>query len=320
MIRPQPRVIIAGANSWQRRNGASTFTANTARHSSSGTSIQCWFGAIPTLLTRMSTWPGLLPIRDDIGLARDVRAHDAWHRRRSLADQVRRLLELLIAAVRRATASAPPWANPSAIILPSPVPDPVTSARRPGERRASANYAHVFRHRGPSPSPGRREWPILPSCGGSHNGPQDRVTYPATFLARDGAGRPRSRTNCAPDDTTIAIRILTPHFPRDRAPTRAFDAPLGPDEGGPDESRPGSGRGPEGSDGRSVYDVAVLQKALDVLEVLAEPPDLGFSELSARDWRQQGVHVPRPFDARGPGVRAKDPDTRKYSPGVSWSR
>ena len=27
---------------------------------------------------------------------------------------------------------------------------------------------------------------------------------------------------------------------------------------------------PKGSDGRSVYDVAVLQKALDVLEVLAE--------------------------------------------------
>ena len=33
---------------------------------------------------------------------------------------------------------------------------------------------------------------------------------------------------------------------------------------------------------RSIYDVAVLQKALDLLEVLADEPDLGLSELSEK--------------------------------------
>jgi DNA-binding IclR family transcriptional regulator len=73
---------------------------------------------------------------------------------------------------------------------------------------------------------------------------------------------------------------------------------------------------PRGSNGRSVYDVAVLQKALDVLEVLAERDDLGLSELSARTGvsKASTYRVLSTLEARG--FVAKDPETRKYSPGV----
>jgi len=69
-------------------------------------------------------------------------------------------------------------------------------------------------------------------------------------------------------------------------------------------------------DTRSVYDVAVLQKALDVLEVLAERPDLGLSELSTRTGvsKASTYRVLSTLEARG--FVAKDPLTRKYSPGV----
>jgi IclR family acetate operon transcriptional repressor len=73
---------------------------------------------------------------------------------------------------------------------------------------------------------------------------------------------------------------------------------------------------PKGSDGRSVYDVAVLQKALDVLEVLADHSDLGLSELSAQTGvsKASTYRVLSTLEARGFVI--KDPDTRKYSPGV----
>jgi DNA-binding IclR family transcriptional regulator len=69
-------------------------------------------------------------------------------------------------------------------------------------------------------------------------------------------------------------------------------------------------------DARSVYDVAVLQKALDVLEVLAERADLGLSELSTRTGvsKASTYRVLSTLEARG--FVAKDPVTRKYSPGV----
>lgn len=73
---------------------------------------------------------------------------------------------------------------------------------------------------------------------------------------------------------------------------------------------------PKGTDGRSVYDVAVLQKALDVLEVLAERTDLGLSELSAKTGvsKASTYRVLSTLEARGFVI--KDPETRKYSPGV----
>lgn len=74
--------------------------------------------------------------------------------------------------------------------------------------------------------------------------------------------------------------------------------------------------GPKGSDGRSVYDVAVLQKALDVLEVLSQRTDLGLSELSLETGvsKASTYRVLSTLEARG--FVTKDPETRKYSPGV----
>lgn len=73
---------------------------------------------------------------------------------------------------------------------------------------------------------------------------------------------------------------------------------------------------PLSSNGRSVYDVAVLQKALDVLEVLADHPDLGLSELSARTGvsKASTYRVLSTLEARG--FVAKDPESRKYTPGI----
>lgn len=73
---------------------------------------------------------------------------------------------------------------------------------------------------------------------------------------------------------------------------------------------------PKGSDGRSVYDVAVLQKSLDILEVLAQRTDLGLSELSSRTGvsKASTYRVLSTLEARGFVI--KDAETRKYSPGV----
>jgi IclR family acetate operon transcriptional repressor len=65
-----------------------------------------------------------------------------------------------------------------------------------------------------------------------------------------------------------------------------------------------------------VYDVAVLQKALDVLEVLSQRTDLGLSELSTQTGvsKASTYRVLSTLEARG--FVTKDPETRKYSPGV----
>ncbi len=67
---------------------------------------------------------------------------------------------------------------------------------------------------------------------------------------------------------------------------------------------------------RSIYDVAVLQKALDILEVLADRSDLGLSELSERAEvsKASTYRVLSTLESRGFVI--KDADTRKYAPGV----
>ncbi len=66
---------------------------------------------------------------------------------------------------------------------------------------------------------------------------------------------------------------------------------------------------------RGVYDVAVLQKALDLLEVLADRPNLGLSELSEQTGasKASSYRVLSTLESRG--FLVKDPVTRKYSPG-----
>src|SRR6188768_1355194 len=62
MIRPQPRSIMLGANSWQRRQGASTLISKHARHSASDTVGHGPLGPAPALLHRMSICPAAAPI------------------------------------------------------------------------------------------------------------------------------------------------------------------------------------------------------------------------------------------------------------------
>lgn len=67
---------------------------------------------------------------------------------------------------------------------------------------------------------------------------------------------------------------------------------------------------------RGAYDVAVLQKALDVLEVLADRNDIGLTELSSETGvsKASTFRVLSTLEARG--FVSKDPVTRKYSAGV----
>jgi IclR family acetate operon transcriptional repressor len=67
---------------------------------------------------------------------------------------------------------------------------------------------------------------------------------------------------------------------------------------------------------RGIYDVAVLQKALDLLEVLAEQPDLGLSELSDKTGASKASTYRMLSTLESRGFVAKDADTRKYAPGV----
>lgn len=67
---------------------------------------------------------------------------------------------------------------------------------------------------------------------------------------------------------------------------------------------------------RGIYDVAVLQKALDLLQVLAEEPGLGLSELSERTGASKASTYRMLATLEGRGFVAKSPDTRKYSPGA----
>lgn len=66
---------------------------------------------------------------------------------------------------------------------------------------------------------------------------------------------------------------------------------------------------------RSVYDLAVLQKALDVLEIVAERPEVGLSELSELTGasKTSSYRILSTLESRGFVV--KDPVTRRYSPG-----
>lgn len=66
---------------------------------------------------------------------------------------------------------------------------------------------------------------------------------------------------------------------------------------------------------RATYDVAVLQKALDVLEVVAGRSDLGLSELSDQTGasKASSYRILSTFESRG--FLVKDEVTRKYSPG-----
>jgi IclR family transcriptional regulator, acetate operon repressor len=69
------------------------------------------------------------------------------------------------------------------------------------------------------------------------------------------------------------------------------------------------------ADASSVYDVAVLGKALDLLETVAAGPDLGLSQLSERTGVSKGsaFRVLSTLESRG--YLSKDGQTRKYGPG-----
>ncbi len=68
-------------------------------------------------------------------------------------------------------------------------------------------------------------------------------------------------------------------------------------------------------DGSSIYDVAVLGKALDLLETVAAGPDLGLSGLSERTGvsKASAFRVLSTLQARG--YVSKHRETRKYGPG-----
>lgn len=72
----------------------------------------------------------------------------------------------------------------------------------------------------------------------------------------------------------------------------------------------------KGGRSRSIYDVAVLQKALDLLEVLAEQPDLGLSELSELTGASKASTYRMLSTLESRGFVVKRGDTRKYAPGV----
>jgi IclR family acetate operon transcriptional repressor len=73
---------------------------------------------------------------------------------------------------------------------------------------------------------------------------------------------------------------------------------------------------PKAGRSRSIYDVAVLQKALDLLEVLAEQPDLGLSELSEKTGASKASTYRMLSTLESRGFVVKRGDTRKYAPGV----
>jgi DNA-binding IclR family transcriptional regulator len=71
-----------------------------------------------------------------------------------------------------------------------------------------------------------------------------------------------------------------------------------------------------GGRSRSIYDVAVLQKALDLLEVLADEPDLGLSELSEKTGASKASTYRMLSTLESRGFVVKRGDTRKYAPGA----
>jgi IclR family acetate operon transcriptional repressor len=69
------------------------------------------------------------------------------------------------------------------------------------------------------------------------------------------------------------------------------------------------------SDPGAVYDVAVLQKALDLLEIITDAGDLGLAELSARAGASKASSFRVLSTLARRGYVSKDPVTRRYSPG-----
>lgn len=69
------------------------------------------------------------------------------------------------------------------------------------------------------------------------------------------------------------------------------------------------------ADPASVYDVAVLQKALDLLEIVTEAGDLGLAELSARAGASKASSFRVLSTLHRRGYVSKDPVTRRYTPG-----
>ena len=69
------------------------------------------------------------------------------------------------------------------------------------------------------------------------------------------------------------------------------------------------------TDPGSVYDVAVLQKALDLLEAVTDAGDLGLAELSARTGASKASAFRVLTTLHRRGYVSKDPVTRHYTPG-----
>ncbi|MFN8621221.1 MAG: IclR family transcriptional regulator [Chloroflexota bacterium] len=69
------------------------------------------------------------------------------------------------------------------------------------------------------------------------------------------------------------------------------------------------------ADPGSVYDVAVLQKALDLLEMITEAGDLGLAELSSRTGASKASAFRVLSTLHRRGYVSKDPVTRRYTPG-----
>ena len=69
------------------------------------------------------------------------------------------------------------------------------------------------------------------------------------------------------------------------------------------------------SDPGAVYDVAVLQKALDLLELITEAGDLGLAELSGRTGASKASSFRVLTTLARRGYVTKDPVTRRYAPG-----
>jgi len=70
-----------------------------------------------------------------------------------------------------------------------------------------------------------------------------------------------------------------------------------------------------GADRGSVYDVAVLQKALDILEIVTQTGDLGLADLAARTGASKASSFRILSTLHRRGYVSKDPATRRYTPG-----
>lgn len=92
-----------------------------------------------------------------------------------------------------------------------------------------------------------------------------------------------------------------------RAPVSSAPMPASPDAA--------TDPTPSGTDAGSVYDVAVLQKALDLLELITDSGDLGLAELSSRSGASKASSFRILSTLHRRGYVSKDPVTRRYTPG-----